>query len=71
MKPLRYLKANNLPPRINLGVIVLYWLLLDRIAAPAWVYGAVFTWLGVVCLGGVIDLWRGEAVDLLKNGTQP
>jgi hypothetical protein len=64
----RFIKNNNLPPaRIGLGTFAVYWLLFDRLEAPAWLYGATFTVLGLLCLGGWISWFMGQEVDLLGN----
>lgn len=66
-KKLKYIKANNLPPRIGILGMVVWWLLLDRVNAPGWFYGVVFTFLGIVYLAEVSRMFEADAVDLVGN----
>ena len=67
MKKTKWIKASNLPPRIGIGVFLLWWLFLDRIAAPGWAYGVVFTVLAIGYAANLWQLWHGEAVDLFEE----
>jgi hypothetical protein len=37
------IKSSSMPTRSPVAGAVLYWLLLDRLAAPAWAYGVLWT----------------------------
>ena len=46
-------RINHLP----VGGTVLWWLLLDRLHAPGWVWGATGAILLLVIIGVVVDVW--------------
>lgn len=50
MKRKTAIKSSSLPTRSPIPGAVLYWLLLDRLGAPAWVYGVLWT---LVVIGAV------------------
>ncbi len=64
MKP-RYL--TNSKPYIPVGGMILWWLLLDRIHAPGWVWGVVGTFFALVSIINAFILATGEGVDVLKD----
>jgi hypothetical protein len=69
MKTPRFIKAGNLPPQGILSSPVLWWLFLDRMDAPGWVWGAMGLLLLFITVVSVWTLFAGEAVDLLgKEG---
>ena len=64
MKRKTVIKWSSLPSRLPVSFGILWWLLLDRLAAPAWAYGVLWT---VVCLGTiafVIDFCRTDMRDV-------
>ncbi|WP_426106382.1 hypothetical protein [Massilia sp. TSP1-1-2] len=52
------IKASSLPMGSPLGIIILFGLLLDRLAAPGWVWGVV----GTLALALVIEFIRQRTV---------
>lgn len=67
MKQPRYLKASNLPPRVNVLVPLLWVLVLERFDAPGWIYGVIFTMLGIIYAGEIYRLFAGKAVDIFEE----
>lgn len=47
MKRKTAIKVSSLPVRSPVGGAVLWWLLLDRLAAPSWAYGVLWTLVGI------------------------
>lgn len=47
MKKKVVIKSSSLPMRSPVGFAVLYWLLLERIGAPGWAYGVLWTLVGI------------------------
>lgn len=41
------IKSSSLPARSPIASTVLFWLLLDRLGAPAWAYGVLWTLTGL------------------------
>lgn len=65
---MKYLHANNLPPRILpvfhwLG----WWVILDHFDAAGWVYGVVYCLLGILLVAEWVRLLLGQAVDIFKE----
>lgn len=57
----------NLPARAPVLTTVLSWLLLDRIAPPGWVNGAVWTFVALLWLAFIFNLADEHVVDLFKD----
>jgi hypothetical protein len=57
----------NLPMRPPLLLSIVMWLLLDRLAAPGWVWGAVGLFLALVWFVWVWDAATRRAVDILHT----
>lgn len=69
-KKQKYIKPNNMPPRLSILWPIVWWLVLERFNAPGWVFGAIFT---VIALLYAVEVWRMfacEAVDLVGNDDQ-
>lgn len=64
---LRHIDPKNMPPRIDVLYPFLLWLVLERFAAPAWLYGVLYTLLGIVYAAKFYLLFAGEKVDLLSK----
>ena len=63
----KFIKANNMPPRMSILWPIVWWLVLERFNAPGWVFGVMFTMIGLIY---AVEAWRmfaGEAVDLVGN----
>lgn len=64
---MKYIKPNNLPPKISVIVPAFWWLFLDRLAAPGWLMGVVFALLSLMYVAELAKLVGGEAVDVVGN----
>lgn len=68
-KKTRYIAMSNLPPApprvVWMGITV--WLLMDRLGAPQWSYGIVFTLIALLFILSCAAIWHSEPVDLLKE----
>ena len=67
MKNRKVVSSTNLPARLPITFSIVMWLLLDRIQAPGYVYGIVFTIIGIMAIAAAIDIWKREDVTLWKN----
>ena len=56
MKRKTAIKSSSLPSRSPIPAAVLYWLLLDRLAAPAWAYGVLWTLVALAAFAWVYCL---------------
>ena len=63
----KFIHANNMPPKIGVLHFIVWWLALDRFGAPGWLYGALFTVLGIAYLIQLWTVFTFEAVDVLGN----
>ncbi len=50
MKRKIVIKALSLPTRSPLGMAIVLWLLLDRLGAPGWVFGVLWTMIALCML---------------------
>lgn len=68
MKRSTVIKASSLPTRSPINFAVLYWLLLDRLGAPGWAYGVLWS---LVALGAgvyIAGLFTETARDVTGFG---
>ena len=64
---MKVIHAKNLPVRFPVAGTIACYLLLEHFTAPGWVYGVVFTVLGIIWVGGVFQLARQSAVDIFEG----
>jgi hypothetical protein len=64
MKRSTVIKSSSLPTRSPLGLAVLYWLLLDRLGAPGWAYGVLWTLVALLALFWIISFWTESKRDV-------
>lgn len=60
----KVLMYKNLPTRLPVVSTTVAWLLLDRLQAPGWVWGAVgafYVLIWIICLYG---FWTEENIDI-------
>ena len=67
MKNHKFIKNNNLPPKFSVLTPLTWWLVLERFSAPGWVFGLIYTLIGLVYISEIWRLIVSEAVDLLGN----
>ena len=63
----KVIAQSNLPSRLPLNTTILFWLLLDRLNAPGWAWGALFTVVGLAWVAALIAMWKNEDVDLFAE----
>jgi hypothetical protein len=64
MKKAVVIKASSLPPRAPISFAIVMWLLLDRISAPEWAYGVLWTLVVVLVAGFIHRLAKAEFKDV-------
>lgn len=63
----KVIARTNLPARAPVITTALSWLLLDRLAPPGWVNGAVWMFVGLLWLSFAFNLADQHVVDLFKE----
>lgn len=58
------IKSSSLPMRSPVGFVILMWLLLDRLGAPGWAYGVLWTLGGLLFVAFACDLYRTDSRDV-------
>jgi hypothetical protein len=58
------IKSSSLPTRSPLGLAILLWLLLDRLAAPGWAFGVLWTVIAVLAVMWVVSFWTESFRDV-------
>ena len=66
MKSRKVLAWKNLPTRCPLMGTLVLWLLLDRLDAVGWVWGAVGVVMLIGWLGWIIDTFKDEQIEVIK-----
>lgn len=51
MKRKTAIKASSMPARSPVGGAILWWLLLEHLAAPGWAYGVMWTVVALATIG--------------------
>lgn len=64
MKRKIVIKSSSLPMRSPVGLAVLYWLLMDRLGAPDWAYGVLWTLVGLFAVVWIASFWAESAQDV-------
>ncbi|MBD8654136.1 hypothetical protein IFT68_00660 [Oxalobacteraceae sp. CFBP 13730] len=64
MKRSTVIKSSSLPMRSPLALAILFWLLLDRLGAPGWAFGVLWTLVGLLVLIWLISLKTESAQDV-------
>lgn len=68
MKRSVVIKSSSLPTRSPISFAVLFWLLLDRLGAPGWAYGVLWS---LVALGAgvwIVSIFTETARDVTGFG---
>jgi hypothetical protein len=58
------IKSSSLPSRLPTSFAILFWLLLDRLDAPEWAYGVMWTLVGMLVVGFIYNLNSAEFQDV-------
>ena len=64
MKKKTAIKASSLQARSPVGFAILMWLLLDRLGAPQWAYGVLWTMVVLLAIGYVYCLCTTTTRDV-------
>jgi hypothetical protein len=64
MSKQKVLHPRNLPTRPPLTVTAVVWLLLDRLHAPGYAVGAIWTFVGFLWVAFIVGLFNEEMVDM-------
>jgi len=64
MKHSTVIKSSSLPTRSPFGLAILLWLLLDRLAAPGWAFGALWTVIALLAVMWVVSFWTESFRDV-------
>jgi len=64
MKHVTVIKLSSLPTRSPFGLAILLWLLLDRLAAPGWAFGALWTVIALLAVMWVVSFWTESFRDV-------
>ena len=64
MKKKVAIKHSSLPMRSTVGLAIVMWLLLDRLSAPGWAYGVLWTIVGILAIAFAYDLHRTTSRDV-------
>ena len=64
---MRKIDRKNIPTKL-LGLTTLVaWLAMDYWGAAGWVWGVVFTPLGIVWIGAIVDIFKSKSVDIFEG----
>lgn len=64
MKRKTVIKASSLPTRSPIGMAIVLWLLLDRLGAPDWAFGVLWTLIALCVLTWIASFWAESAQDV-------
>ena len=64
MKRKTVIKASSLPTRSPIGMAIVLWLLLDRLGAPGWAFGVLWTLIAPCVLTWIASFWAKSAQDV-------
>ena len=70
MKRSVVIKSSSLPKRSPIGMAILFWLLLDRLSAPGWVYGVLWSLVALCGIVYVISFFTETERDVTGFGEQ-
>jgi hypothetical protein len=63
----KVISASNLPPKPPVTLMIASYLLMQHLSSPGWVYGVVFTILGVAAIASIIRMGLVKPTDIFKN----
>lgn len=67
MKKRKVISSKNLPMRMPLIGTLVWWLVVDKLGAPGWVWGVLGTLLVVGWIAFGVDVWNRDDVEVLKG----
>lgn len=60
MKKKTVISFKSLPQRAPVHTAIVWWLLMDRLGAPAWAYGVMWTVVAILAIGFIAELATAE-----------
>lgn len=63
----KYLNLRTEGPRLRVLPTIIWWLFLDRLEAPGYVYGIVFTILAIATVWDVYRILTEQATDVFEE----
>lgn len=67
MKKRRVISGKQLPSNPPLVSTLVYWLALDKLAAPGWAWGVVGTIMAVIWIAWIVDAFNRESVEVIDR----
>jgi len=64
MKRKIVIKSSSIQTRSPVGFAIVFWLLLDRLDAPGWAFGVLWTFVGLLALAYIASFWTESARDV-------
>lgn len=68
MKKHYVIHRNNFPTRPPIVFGIVLWLLLDRLQAPGWLYGALFCLYGILLIASIVMIFKEDEKPLAGFG---
>jgi len=59
-----FIKYSSLPPRLPILFAAVAWLLLDRLNAPGWAHGVLWTLVAILVLVFIRRVYKGTFKDV-------
>ena len=63
----KYIRANNLTPKLPIIPGLVFWLSLDHWQAPAWGYGVVGALWAIWLVASVVRIFKDDEVDIFET----
>jgi hypothetical protein len=70
MKKKTVISFTSLPMRAPTHTAIVWWLLLDRLNAPAWAYGVMWTVVGILLIGFIVEAATADRKNVPGFGEQ-
>lgn len=67
MKHRKIIASKNMPYRLPLISTLVWWLVMERLSAPGWLYGVLGTLLAIAWIVAIVDLATNEEVDVINR----
>ncbi len=64
MKRKVVIKSSSLQTRSPVGIAIVFWLLLDRLDAPGWAFGVLWTLVAILALAWLISFFTESVSDV-------
>lgn len=64
MKRKVVIKSSSLQTRSPVGIAIVFWLLLDRLDAPGWAFGVLWTLVAILALAWLTSFFTESVSDV-------